>query len=1314
MKNLYTAFILSFLTILSVFGQKDIPSDYQLLKPLSSVDSMMFTRLPVLTLPESFKGPDAILLPPVVDNSQSVHWRPVFNQSGMECGQASGIGLHYTYEMARIRNVDATLPDNQYPTHFVWNFGNGGEGWYGVSSLHSYQIVKTNGTPNVTDYGGSLTFGGPSRWMSGYDEWYNGMHNRISGAYAILGETEEGIITLKNWIHNHLEGSDKGGCGTFYSQAPYGMETLPSGTPEEGKYVMVHWGSSANHSMTICGYNDSIRWDYNNDGNYTNHIDINGDGMVDPKDWEIGGLKFANTYGGGPNWGNSGFCYMMYKTLADNSTNGGIWNHQVNIVQPKENCEPRLTMRVVLKDDCRETISVKAGMSTHPNAVEPTYILDYPFINFQGGCKYMQGGTTEADKTLEFGLDITPFLNLIEPGEDATYFLRIEEKDPSNWATGTVVSFSLIDYTNGINEIFYPEQNVPVEHNAVTLLGILHTVNYADVDITTDELPDATVFSPYTFQLEATGGQDPYIFTFDQNFTETVEPATFPMVTAEQLSVSNVNNGSATKTIDFDFPFFGMNYDQITVYVDGYIRFGNLFDWPYSDDDWFLAWTYNRYISPMQGDLKLNSGDGIWYEGNQYYATFRWKASVNNQAGSSLNFAIRIYASGNIEFYYGNMVYNPFSFLCGTSAGDNLYYQFLEYNGDDEIPANTKIKLDAYPAPPDFSITPNGLMTGMPMQTYEEYPVKFKVTDQDGISSSKILLLSTDGTNYLYINSCVANSGNNQVIEYGETASLTVTVKNLGSQVVNSAIMKIMLDDPYIEITDSLEFLGNFNPGEIKTFTDAFTFNVSTSIPDSYDLPFATLITTPTGDVWASSISLQAFAPVLNISGIAVDDGNNGGLEPGETADIIISMGNSGGASLSDIVASITTANNFITLNSATFNLDEIEPYGSGQLIFNLTASELIPLGNIVDLSLNLNGGLGYQFSGQVFLLIGQASETFETGNFTSFDWQHGGDAEWMIDNTVPYQGTYCATSGNIGDNQGSELFLEICVLTQGEISFYRKVSSEDNYDYLYFTVDGVIKGSWEGEVDWDKVTYEISPGVHTLKWSYEKDVSVSTGFDCAWVDFITFPPFGDPDPQMMVSPGSFEMNIHQNELKTDTLYIINTGNGPLVFDIAITESKDITWLSLSNTGGGINPGETFEVILNYDATAMAIGDYTCSLVITDHMQNQTAIPVAMSVFPWTGFDIYHSPAGISISPNPFNESVSVFIGNESGSNGRINITDVQGKVLFSTEFTRMDEKGLLINWNGRDKSRNMVEPGIYFLKLMTDKGSWTAKLIKQ
>jgi hypothetical protein len=128
--------------------------------------------------------------------------------------------------------------------------------------------------------------------------------------------------------------------------------------------------------------------------------------------------------------------------------------------------------------------------------------------------------------------------------------------------------------------------------------------------------------------------------------------------------------------------------------------------------------------------------------------------------------------------------------------------------------------------------------------------------------------------------------------------------------------------------------------------------------------------------------------------------------------------------------------------------------------------------------------------------------ENFETGDFSLYNWQHSGDADWNIVSDIVYEGTYAAKSGVITHNQQSTLLVEIDV--DGEyISFFKKVSSESGYDYLRFYIDDVEQNRWSGQIDWSQESFPVTPGLHTFKWSYTKDFSVSTGSDCAWIDQI-------------------------------------------------------------------------------------------------------------------------------------------------------------------------------------------------------------------
>jgi hypothetical protein len=78
---------------------------------------------------------------------------------------------------------------------------------------------------------------------------------------------------------------------------------------------------------------------------------------------------------------------------------------------------------------------------------------------------------------------------------------------------------------------------------------------------------------------------------------------------------------------------------------------------------------------------------------------------------------------------------------------------------------------------------------------------------------------------------------------------------------------------------------------------------------------------------------------------------------------------------------------------------------------------------------------------------------------------------------------------------------------TNDSISFYRKVSSEQDYDWLHFFIDSIPWGQWSGEEDWQRVVYPVSAGTHTYKWWYITDISTLVGSNAGWIDNIVFPP---------------------------------------------------------------------------------------------------------------------------------------------------------------------------------------------------------------
>ena len=99
--------------------------------------------------------------------------------------------------------------------------------------------------------------------------------------------------------------------------------------------------------------------------------------------------------------------------------------------------------------------------------------------------------------------------------------------------------------------------------------------------------------------------------------------------------------------------------------------------------------------------------------------------------------------------------------------------------------------------------------------------------------------------------------------------------------------------------------------------------------------------------------------------------------------------------------------------------------------------------GTSCTVTVDANKSVTANFSCSVGNPIGEAVDN------TGLTWTTGGNANWASQTTVSYNGGDAAKSGTISHNQST--WVQTTVTGPGTLSFYWKVSSESNYDYLRF-----------------------------------------------------------------------------------------------------------------------------------------------------------------------------------------------------------------------------------------------------------------------
>ncbi len=663
-------------------------------------------------------------LPAQLDNTQNPYFRTVFNQSDGSCSQSSGVAYNFTYEINRERGTAANNPNRQFPSHFTYDFLNGGSGDNGSNYTDGWDIIMANGCPTIMDYGGIAT-GGASRWMSGYDKYESGMNNRIKEYFYIDVSTPAGLETLKHWMYDHGENASDGSLVNFAA----GISN--AGYNKIGD-IITSWGYSVNHAMTFVGWDDSVTHDYNHDGQITNDVDTNNDGVVDMKDWERGALIMVNSWG--TSWGDNGKAYVMYRTLAEGTYQGGIGGKKVFGIHVKTMQTPQLIYKIKMVHNKRNRIKISLGISQDVNANTPEHILDFPLFNYQGGEYPMQGNSSSP---IEIALDGSPLLSYIDNNTPAKFFLIVTEKDPSSTADGQVIDFAIKDDAG--NEFACPQHNVSLNDNTDTLLAITQSINFDAPSITTNSLPVATGNTAYSHQMQVTGGEADYTWKLKKIYNPENNTESFPQITGNALTPNSNDDGYATQSLDFDFPFYGETYQDLNISTDGSIIFDNEFSYLRSEG----AIKTNKTISVYANDLMLypSDGDGIFYEGDATHATFRWKTSLYGSQSANFDFAVTLYPNGEIKFFYGNGFTTGQNWAAGIADGEGSF-EILPFSNTND-PSNQKYGLMPEGFPIGMFITQDGIFQGTTPNEANTWTMHFVVTDNNNVSKEKAIGFTT-------------------------------------------------------------------------------------------------------------------------------------------------------------------------------------------------------------------------------------------------------------------------------------------------------------------------------------------------------------------------------------------------------------------------------------------------------------------------------------------------------------------------------------------------------------------------------------------
>ena len=243
--------------------------------------------------------------------------------------------------------------------------------------------------------------------------------------------------------------------------------------------------------------------------------------------------------------------------------------------------------------------------------------------------------------------------------------------------------------------------------------------------------------------------------------------------------------------------------------------------------------------------------------------------------------------------------------------------------------------------------------------------------------TAEIDIIPADGP-YIVINSYEIDdsmANDNNQLDYGESVLLSLGIKNVGTDDAINVSVTISSNDPYVIILDDYEAYDTVASEEVKIIDNGFAIEVAEDVPDNHLIFFNVETTGNSRETWSSNFSVPAHAPVLEFTNFEIVDpegNNNGRLDPGETAEIIISIANTGSSEAIDVMGVLSSDDVYITFETDTMGYGMMAAGDTTVQSFVVVADPTTPPGYEVSFDLEITAASTINGEGSFSAIVGQ------------------------------------------------------------------------------------------------------------------------------------------------------------------------------------------------------------------------------------------------------------------------------------------------------------------------------------------------------
>ena len=286
--------------------------------------------------------------------------------------------------------------------------------------------------------------------------------------------------------------------------------------------------------------------------------------------------------------------------------------------------------------------------------------------------------------------------------------------------------------------------------------------------------------------------------------------------------------------------------------------------------------------------------------------------------------------------------------------GDNIFESgYTDSNGKVLLPINT-------------SITGSVIVT-VTKHDHIPYISEFLILQANSFASISQTTIDDDNSG--------SSSGNNDgLVNPGEDIELIISLKNHGNNDLYNVTATLETNDPGVTITDDTENFGTINANQTVQCLDDFDFSIDADLLGGAEIWFDLIITDSASDEWTDRFSIPIYGANLDFVECTIIDGDDGILNPGETAQLIITLRNSGSVSAQAVDGLLLSNDDTIIINDSLGFWGVIYGDDTGTNdtnTFEIYANTQVIPGTQFQLPLHLTNSAGYDDQITVTLEVG-------------------------------------------------------------------------------------------------------------------------------------------------------------------------------------------------------------------------------------------------------------------------------------------------------------------------------------------------------